>query len=186
MNNWSPDIYQKAWYFATLVHEGQTYGSPKKDQRIPYINHIGSVATEVIHALPSTPQEDADLAVQCALLHDTIEDTPITYQDIKEQFGKAVADGVQALTKNEDLPTKQAQMEDSLLRIQQEPKAVWMVKMADRITNLAEPPHYWNTAKREAYQKEAQLIYDALAPANEQLAQRLQDKIKAYSNYVNN
>lgn len=185
MQQWSPEHYKKAWDFATRVHEGQSYGSPKKDKRIPYINHIASVAMEVIHALPSTTvQDDANLAVQCALLHDTIEDTDTTYQDIEKHFGKAVADGVQALTKNEELPSKQVQMEDSLLRIQQQPKAIWLVKLADRITNLSEPPYYWDSAKKKAYQKEAKLILDTLGLANRLLAKRLQEKIEEYNNYI--
>jgi GTP diphosphokinase / guanosine-3',5'-bis(diphosphate) 3'-diphosphatase len=55
--------------------------------------------------------------VHCALFHDSIEDTNTSYNDIKNDFGKEVADGVLALTKNFDLPTKSEQMKDSLQRI---------------------------------------------------------------------
>lgn len=182
MHQWSPELYKKAWHFATLAHDGQSYGSAQVGKRIPYINHIASVAMEVIHALPASPPDvDANLAVQCALLHDTIEDTNTTYQIIKTTFGEAVAKGVQALSKNEQLASKQAMMQDSLERIQQQPKAVWLVKLADRISNLYQPPHYWDRTKKQAYQEEAQLIYDALASANSQLANRLQNKINEYS-----
>jgi (p)ppGpp synthase/HD superfamily hydrolase len=40
---------------------------------------------------------NADLAIQCALLHDVIEDTPTTCQEVEQQFGAAVAKGVLAL-----------------------------------------------------------------------------------------
>lgn len=76
--NWNQDIYIKAWDFATIAHHGQTYGGPKEGQRIEYINHIGSVAMELIWALSQTTDIDGSLAIQCALLHDTIEDTAVT------------------------------------------------------------------------------------------------------------
>ena len=72
MSNWNPDIFSKAWNFATLYHQGQTYGGAQKGQKIPYINHLGSVGVEVIWALSTAPELDGDLAIQCALLHDTI------------------------------------------------------------------------------------------------------------------
>jgi (p)ppGpp synthase/HD superfamily hydrolase len=51
-----------------------------------------------------------------------------------------VISGVAALTKDETLPSKQEQMIDSLKRLKFEPKCVQMVKLADRITNLAPAP----------------------------------------------
>jgi len=41
-SNWSQDVYLKAWDFATIAHQGQTYAGPIAGQRIDYINHIGS------------------------------------------------------------------------------------------------------------------------------------------------
>ncbi|BBM84364.1 HD domain-containing protein [Candidatus Uabimicrobium amorphum] len=182
--NWSPDTYQKAWHFATFAHNEQTYGGRKKGVRVPYINHIASVAMEVTWGLQCVPQSDHNLAIQCALLHDTIEDTQVTYKDILQTFGKRVADGVMALSKDETLGTKEQQMLDSLKRIQQQPPEVWMVKMADRITNLYYPPHYWDKDKILRYQKEAKVIYDHLHKSNELLAQRLEKKIEEYNRFL--
>jgi (p)ppGpp synthase/HD superfamily hydrolase len=58
-----------------------------------------------------------------------------------------------------------------------------MVKMADRITNLQPPPHYWTKEKINNYREEAQLILDELGKANEHLAKRLADKIQNYQQY---
>ena len=55
--------------------------------------------------------------------------------------------------------------------------------MADRITNLQPPPHYWTKEKINNYREEAQLILDTLGSANEYLAQRLADKIENYQQY---
>jgi (p)ppGpp synthase/HD superfamily hydrolase len=184
MSSWNPDSFSKAWNFATLYHQGQTYGGAQKGQKIPYINHIGSVGVEVIWALSTAPELDGDLAIQCALLHDTIEDTEATYDLVVENFGRAVADGVMALTKDSTLPSKAEQMADSLDRIKQQPPEVWMVKMADRIINLHHPPYYWKPEKIESYRQEAISIYDALHPANLALANRLKEKIDLYRSFI--
>lgn len=184
-NLWSPDIYQKAWAFATRKHAGQTYGGACEGERIPYINHIASVAMEVAFAAAMTHEFlDADLAIQCALLHDTIEDTDVTYEELRELFGGAVAEGVMALSKDQSLPSKQSQMEDSIARIKLQPKEVWMVKLADRITNLYHPPFYWNDEKILSYQQEAQYILDQLGESNAALANRLTQKIEEYPAFL--
>lgn len=184
MNTWNQDIYLKAWNFATRYHAGQTYGGILPDERIDYLNHIGSVAMEVMWAVSATPEPlNADLAIQCAILHDTIEDTEASYELLLNTFGKDVADGVLALTKNTDLD-KADQMADSLNRIQQAHKEVAMVKLADRISNLFHPPYYWPNGKILAYAEEAQIIYDALHSANTLLAERLKLKIEQYPSFV--
>jgi len=182
--NWSQDIYVKAWNFATMAHEGQTYGGPIEGQRIPYINHIGSVAMELICGLNSDINLNGNLAIQCALLHDTIEDTNVDFNTIKIEFGLEVAQGVLALTKNESLATKEEQMLDSLERIKLQPKEIWMVKLADRITNLSEPPAYWSPEKRKKYLEEALIIHSYLHEANELLATRLLSRAEYYKNYI--
>jgi (p)ppGpp synthase/HD superfamily hydrolase len=183
-NSWNRDLYAKAWHFVTLKHSGQTYGGRLPEQQIEYINHLSSVAMEAMWVLAhSTETYNADLLVQCALLHDTLEDTGTTFEELSATFGSAVAAGVLALTKNNDLP-KANQMLDSLQRIQAQPKEIWMVKMADRITNLYHPPHYWDKPKIAAYRIEGQVIYDHLAPADALMAQRLADKIEAYQQFL--
>ncbi|MEN7546655.1 HD domain-containing protein [Rapidithrix thailandica] len=185
-SNWSPEIYRKAWHFASLAHQGQNYGGSQKDQYLDYLTHIGNVAMEVINALAQSGGLNGNLAIQCALLHDILEDTHHTFDELQQHFGEEVAHGVQALTKNKNLPSKEAQMADSLERIRQQPKEIWMVKMADRVTNLYQPPFYWNTEKKIAYREEAQVIYQTLSQANEVLAKRLTRKIEEYQQFFNN
>lgn len=170
----------KAWELASQVHFGQKYASAKAHQEREYLNHIGRVVLEIQQAIRQEMTEQADLAIICAILHDTIEDTSITYEDIKKQFGAAVADGVLALTKNNELGDKKTQMTDSLTRIKQQPKTIWMVKMADRICNLQAPPHYWNKEKIQRYKIEATLIYETLKDGSVYLAERLREKIEGY------
>ena len=132
---------------------------------------------EIIAALNVEKERDGNLAVQCAILHDTIEDTNITFEQIKSEFGEDVASGVLALTKDDSLP-KEVRMSDSLRRIKVQPQEVWMVKLADRITNLQPPPQHWNQEKIIRYREEAIVIYEALKEASPFLASRLADKIK--------
>lgn len=176
-----PERYVAALRFAAERHHAQRV----PDSEFPYLVHVVSVAAETIAALGAGPDADIDanLAVSCALLHDTIEDTETTYAEVAARFGAAVADGVQALSKDAAL-AKPDRMPDSLRRIQTQPHAVWMVKLADRITNLTDPPRAWTPDKRRAYRDEAIAIADALGAASPALEARLRARIAAYQAFL--
>jgi guanosine-3',5'-bis(diphosphate) 3'-pyrophosphohydrolase len=116
-------------------------------------------------------------------LHDNIEDTNTTHKELEEVFGREVADGVLALTKNDKLP-KFEQLIDSLKLIQQQPKEVWAVKLADRITNLQQPPQSWPQKKIRDYKDDAELILQQLKGGNSYLEKRLANMIVEYSQYI--
>lgn len=182
--NWDIELVAKAWNTATTHHDGQKYGGPANGQYIEYLNHIGRVALEVINALQYEPSANPNLAIVCAILHDTLEDTQLTEDEVRSLFGDSITEGVRALTKNAMLITKEAMMADSLARILRQPKEVAMVKLADRICNLSAPPYYWDDAKKKKYAAEAQTIHDALAFASDYLGQRLAEKIKDYDKFL--
>lgn len=177
---WSIDILQEAWYLASKLHDGQKYGGKNEGEELEYISHIGSVAFEILGAGLHDPEMDVDLAVKCAVLHDTIEDTEFSYDNILATFGQRVADGVKALSKDESINNKRAMMLDSLSRIKKQPKEVAMVKMADRICNLYSPPFYWDSQRRISYREEAVLILNHLNGASKYLSNRLKKKIEDY------
>ncbi len=177
---WDQDKYIKAWNFASIAHKGQLLPGTE----LPYINHIGNVTMEVMSAIVATPSvKNSDLSILCALLHDTIEDTDVSFDNLLDKFGKEVASGVLSLTKNSDLPSKEERMDDSLKRIIEQPKEVWVVKLADRITNLQPPPSYWNNEKINKYRREAMHILEVLGISSEFLAKRLQNKIQNYKKF---
>lgn len=176
--HFSQDSYQRALSFAATAHGAQQVPGSQH----PYVVHLANVAMEVLVAAADDPF-DANLAVTCALLHDTLEDTQTTEEAVAACFGPIVARGVRALTKNASLP-KSEQMRDSLARIVKEPREVAIVKLADRITNLQEPPAYWKQEKRAAYREEARAILAALGYACAPLARRLADKIEAYAAFL--
>ncbi len=175
---WSAELYLKALDFAALAHVDQKI--PGKE--ISYVVHLSSVCMEVMSAIAVSTVEKPDLAIQCALLHDTIEDTKTSREHLSSVFGKEVADGVLALTKNKNLP-EQGRMPDSLRRIKEQSKEVWMVKLADRITNLQPPPDYWPREKRTRYRDEARHIHEMLNEASDFLSSRLLTKIEEYGEY---
>lgn len=123
---------------------------------------------------------DANLALQCALLHDVLEDTAWTAEYLRrEVLDEAVITGVQALTKDAALP-KPDRMADSLGRLLGQPAAVRLVKLADRVTNLDPPPKHWTAEKIRAYADEAELILQTLHAASPSLARRLEARLVEY------
>jgi len=172
------DIYQKTIQFAARKHTDKNQTIPGTD--LPYVVHLSNVAMEILVAAANTENFDTAFALQIALLHDTLEDTHLTFEQLESGFGNAVAKGVLALTKNPDLEKSQ-RMGDSLKRIKQQPKEVWAVKLADRITNLQRPPHFWTEEKIRKYKKEAEVILQELYHGNEYLGNRLKEKIEIYN-----
>ena len=174
-------LYQKAILFASARHQEMDQKIPGTD--LPYLVHLSNVAMEIMLACSGREDFDLGLALQAALLHDTLEDTSAGFSELEDLFGTRVAEAVQALTKNK-LLSKELQMPDSLNRIRSQSREVRAVKLADRITNLQRPPAHWDPGKRISYREEARLILDELKEGNEYLADRLEGKIEAYGAYL--
>ena len=170
---WSSDQIQRALRLAAEAHQGQQVPGTE----LPYLLHVTQVAAEVMAVAGGT--SDNTLAVLCALLHDTLEDTELSAAALESEFGAAVLAGVQALTKDATLP-KEQRMADSLRRIGEQPPEIAWVKLADRIVNLQTPPVHWSPEKIVAYRAEAQQIHAVLAEHSPELGARLAQKIAAY------
>lgn len=174
------EVYLKALNFAARAH-----GEQKTPYGLPYLTHLTAVAMEVTHAISQAKleKEKANKAITCALLHDIIEDTEFTYDDIFDTFGLDVAEGVEALTKDKSLPKKE-QMSDSLNKLLAQPYEIQMIKLADRITNMQKPPEHWDGEKIYEYMQEAKFILSCLKNANHELSKRLEEKINNYRVYI--
>jgi len=170
------ELYQEAMKFAGEKHSEQKVPGTNSN----YLLHISNVAMEVLMAYDVDKKFDIDFAIQIAILHDTIEDTNTDFEEIKNKFGEAIAKAVQALTKDEELQSKQEKMIDSLNRINKLQKEVGLVKIADRITNLQTPPSHWSKDKIANYCVEAKLISRTLNDKNTYLNNRLDSKIAEY------
>ena len=169
------DVIQKAWFYAAHKHLKQMY----PPGTLPYLAHVGSVCLELFPALYTAPELDAKLSLCCAILHDTLEDTDATYEDIAVEFGEAIAAGVSALSKREGLRGETATLE-SLSRIRQQPHEVWVVKLADRVANLGTPPVSWSLEKCRGYATEGEHILRELGSASIVLAKRLAQRITVW------
>jgi (p)ppGpp synthase/HD superfamily hydrolase len=133
--------------FAGEKHAGQKRKGLAKE---PYINHLIEVA-ELIAA--SSETLDTNL-VMAGLLHDTIEDTDATAQELQERFGSDVTGLVLEATDDKSLPKetrKALQIENAPHK---SPRAQTL-KLADKISNLrsilASPPAEWSPERRRQY-----------------------------------
>ncbi|MBS1149580.1 MAG: Guanosine polyphosphate pyrophosphohydrolase/synthetase [Myxococcaceae bacterium] len=172
--SFSPDLYVRTLSFAARAH-----GDQQTPTGLPYVVHVTSVCMELIRALHAEPGRDGDLAICCALLHDVLEDTQTPRAAVEQEFGPQVTQGVLALSKDATLP-KAERMADSLRRIRRQPPEVAMVKLADRITNLAPPPPHWTAEKIGTYRAEAEEILRALGEASAFLSIRFRERLSVY------
>lgn len=170
-------LRNQALQFATIAHGNQVR---KGNEHIPYIFHPVDVANEVIY-YSGLPIDELEPASVIALLHDTVEDTAVTEEQVREQFGDVIADGVAALTKDETNESasysKHEETLMSLAKLSSAPKYVQAVKLADRVSNLKNFPAMWGREKVTAYLDESAMIARALSESSEGLHARLLSRI---------
>lgn len=139
----------------------------RKDAKAsPYINHPIALA----HLLATTGQIDDIDVLRAAILHDTIEDTATTAEQLQERFGHAVADIVLEVTDDKTLP-KQRRKELQIEHAPLKSRAAALVKLADKTCNLrdiaATPPEDWSMTRQQEYFDWAKTVIDGLPPVNE-------------------
>jgi (p)ppGpp synthase/HD superfamily hydrolase len=181
--HYSAKHFQRATSFAANAHLGE----PIPGTQIPYVAHVFLVAMEILRNLEEFPDEDPDLLLQAALLHDVLEDTKTTRAQLREEFGDQVESNVVLLSKvilSENSEKKS--LDEYLEGLANGPRSAQIIKMADRIVNLRPPPALWDQEKITEYHKESQKILCRLGPANQALADRLKQKIGQYkTRFVN-
>ncbi len=171
------DSSEKVLLYASLAHKNQKMIDPD----VPYISHTFGVVLNIFEASYIGKEEfDIDFAIKVALLHDTIEDTDTTYEDLKKEFGTRIADGVLALSKNRSLP-EDDQMEDCIKRIQKCEKEIAIVKLADRTFNVRDKPLTWSQERIKLYADESIMILNELGYASKYLRHNLRLRIKKYN-----
>ena len=153
----NPEKLNKAYKFAVKAHEFQ-----KRDSGDPYSNHPIAVAS----ILTELKLDSATIAT--GLLHDTIEDTHATYETIKKEFGKEVADLVDGVTKisvfeNQATSTSKAENFRKLILATSKDIRVLLVKIADRLHNMRTISAISKIEKKERIAKETMEIYAPLA-----------------------
>jgi RelA/SpoT family (p)ppGpp synthetase len=150
------DLLNRAYVYAMKAHGNQVRASGEA-----YFNH----PLEVAAILTEMKLDDATIAA--ALLHDTVEDTDATQQEIEEKFGKEIASLVDGLTKiaKLDLVTKEATQAENLRKLllaMSKDVRVLLVKLADRLHNMR-TLHHVKPEKRQRIAQETMDIYAPLA-----------------------
>lgn len=139
------DLYKRAMDFATEAHHGQE----RKYSGDPYIVHPVAVS-RIVSTVSHTPEMMA-----AALLHDVVEDTPVTIQDLEIEFGDVIANLVYWLT---DISTpedgnREARKTKDALHYAKGPADAQTIKIADLIDNSVDiyknDPNFWKVYKKE-------------------------------------
>lgn len=159
-----PDLLTRARAFATEAHAGQL----RKYGGHPFIVHPLAVA-ETVASVTSDPE-----IIAAALLHDTVEDTPVTLADIEAQFGPRVAALVSDLTdisRREDGNRATRRALDRAHTAAASPDAK-TIKIADVLDNLRSLPAGAPFAR--VYTNESRLLLPALRDGNATLYHRLE------------
>ena len=155
----------KALAFAAHKHRDQR----RKDaEASPYINHPIALADVLVNEGGVADTE----VLSAALLHDTVEDTDTTPEELERVFGRRIARIVAEVTDDKNLPKaerKRLQVEHAAT-ISAEAK---LVKLADKICNLRDvaerPPASWDLARRIEYFDWAKSVVDRLRGAHPRL-----------------
>ena len=150
------DLLYRAYEFAKKAHDGQ-----KRESGEPYIIHPCAIARILINL-----GMDVN-TIAAALLHDVIEDTPVTYEQVAEEFSVEIADLVNGVTKLERIQfTSREEFQAESLRKMFLAMArdirVLIIKLADRLHNMR-TLQYRTPEKQKLTARETLEIYAPLA-----------------------
>lgn len=124
------DLIVKAYEFARTAHEGQ-----RRDSGEPYITHPLAVSCILVEL----GMDEASICA--ALLHDVVEDTPVTKEELASQFGEEISNLVDGVTKLSKIPLstreeQQAENVRKMLFAMSQDIRVIIIKLADRLHNM--------------------------------------------------
>ena len=160
-----PAILLKAATFAAQKHRHQR----RKDvEASPYINHPLGVASVLAVEAGVTDE----VLLVAALLHDTVEDTETSFQELEEKFGARVRTLVEEVTDDKSLPkTERKQLQvDLASRSSGEAK---QLKIADKICNIRDiatsPPARWSLERKAEYLEWTRRVVEGCRGINSRL-----------------
>ena len=140
----------------------------KDTDALPYINHPLSLATILAK---EGGVEDAKV-IAAALLHDTVEDTDTTIEEIEARYGNRVAGIVAEVTDNKSLD-KAERKRLQIVKSASKSSGAKLVKLADKISNLRDltsaPPADWSDERKSEYFRWAKEVVIGLRGTNSHL-----------------
>jgi (p)ppGpp synthase/HD superfamily hydrolase len=140
-------LFARALDFAAKKHVHQRR---KGESAEPYINHLAEVA----RLLAAAPENNNAAVTVAGLLHDTLEDTATSYDELAAEFGEEIASLVREVTDDKALP-KEARKKHQEEHAGQASDGAKMIKIADKTSNLHSivnsPPRGWDLARKKEY-----------------------------------
>lgn len=146
----------------------------------PYINHPIEVA-DVIARIGGVSDIDT---LAAAVLHDTVEDTETSFEELEARFGRTVRLIVEEVTDDQSIPVterRRRQVESAATASE----AAKIVKMADKICNVSDiyrhPPRNWSEERKQGYVRWAAAVVSRCAGANSALEQHFRDLVRRHA-----
>lgn len=162
--------------FAAEKHQFQTR---KNAEKTPYVGHPIGVADSIISIGQVT---DKNILV-AALLHDTVEDTETSFDEISQKFGDKVAGYVREVTDDKSLSTR-ARKKMQIIHAFHKTKGAAIIKLSDKLYNLnnllQDPPPDWKRERIDQYFQWAQAVIENLPSSNESLKEEIHRVIAEY------
>ena len=170
----SNQLILKAAHFAAQKHRDQR----RKDEEVsPYINHPISVA-KIISEIGNV--EDPEV-LAAALLHDTIEDTKTTPEELIDNFGERVCSLVQEVTDDKTL-LRQTRKDLQIQHAPQLSEGAILIKLGDKISNVTDithtPPTNWDRSRCLEYFDWAERVINNCPKVNTSLEKYFKDSIQ--------
>ncbi len=161
----------RALAFAAWKHRDQRR---KNAEASPYINHPIALAT----VLRTEGDVDDAVVLAAALLHDTIEDTETTWDELRGEFGDDIANVVLEVTDTKWL-NKDTRKKLQVQKASKSSQRAKLVKLADKICNLRDmvvsPPVDWSLERQQKYFDWAKDVVDRLRGTHSKLERRFDD-----------
>jgi len=164
----------KAAHFAAEKHRDQR----RKDENAsPYINHPISVALAIAQIGGVGDPE----ILAAALLHDTLEDTETTPEELEAEFGKKVCEYVLDVSDDKTLP-KDERKRRQIEHAKKISKGAALIKLGDKISNVTDvinsPPEDWDINRRKEYLDWAEKVIENCPKVNDRMENKFQEIIK--------
>ena len=157
--------FLSALRFAAYQHRHQRR---KGADQTPYINH----PIEVANILLNEAAVSDETVLIAALLHDTVEDTEATLEEIEQRFGKAVSEVVAEVTDDKSL-TKAARKQRQIDHAPGLSDRARLLKIADKTSNLRDiatsPPEGWSSTRMDDYMEWGKAVVDQIRGSHAQL-----------------
>ena len=164
----------KAAHFSAQKHSTQRR---KDEDASPYINHPISVAL----AIAQIGGVDDPEILAAALLHDTLEDTETTPEELEAEFGKKVCDYVLDVTDDKTLP-KDERKRRQIEHAKKISEGAALIKLGDKISNVTDvtnnPPADWDINRRKQYLDWAEKVIENCPKVNDKMENKFQEIIK--------